>query len=65
MMEARFRSWWQKIKTHPVAAVMITVVIVLVTLVILGDTSFIGIELGSMVTTNRVKRCGTGCNSSF
>jgi uncharacterized protein YjbI with pentapeptide repeats len=24
MMEARFRSWRQKIKTHPVVAVMIT-----------------------------------------
>jgi Pentapeptide repeats (8 copies) len=38
-MEAIFRSWWQEIKTHPVATVLIAllaVVIVLVILIILG-----------------------------
>lgn len=40
MLEARFRLWWQQIKTHPVAAVMITLVIVLGVLVILGGYRF-------------------------
>ena len=39
-MGASFRLWWQKIKTHPVATVLITVIIALVVLVILGGYLF-------------------------
>ena len=35
-MVARFRSWWQQVKTHPVATALIAFVIALVVLVILG-----------------------------
>lgn len=39
-MTARLRSWWQKIKKHPVATVLITGAIALVALVLLGGYQF-------------------------
>jgi uncharacterized protein YjbI with pentapeptide repeats/uncharacterized membrane protein len=39
-MVARFRSWWQQIKTHPMVSVLIAFVIALVVLVILGGYLF-------------------------
>jgi hypothetical protein len=35
-MGARFRSWWQQIKTHPVATILIALFAALVVLVIGG-----------------------------
>jgi hypothetical protein len=35
-MRARFRSWWQQIKTHPVASILIALFIVLGLLVLVG-----------------------------
>ena len=39
-MVARFRSWWQQIKTHPVTTGLIALVLALVVLVILGGYLF-------------------------
>ncbi len=39
-MAARFRSWWQQIKTHLVATILVTLVLALVVLVILGGYLF-------------------------
>jgi uncharacterized protein YjbI with pentapeptide repeats len=39
-MVVRFRSWWQQIKTHPGATVLIALFVTLVVLVILGGYKF-------------------------
>jgi hypothetical protein len=39
-MGARFRSWWQQIKRHPVATIWIALFVPLVVLVILGGYTF-------------------------
>jgi hypothetical protein len=40
-MEARFRSWWQKIKQHPVATVLIALLAVVIILIILNILGYI------------------------